>query len=94
MQLLTEKTGVMAKKIIPLDYREAQKWTEENLSGSEFENIFGEVVEDKSRKTIHISITVAAHEKNKAVGREKRYYCFGSFGRFYKHLIKQKTPLN
>jgi hypothetical protein len=38
------------EQIIPLTYQEAQEWAEKHLNGDEYEDIFGEVSEDDSRR--------------------------------------------
>ena len=50
------------EQIIPLSVESAQKWAEEHLSGEEYEQIFGEIEEDDSKKTVTFSIAVDAVE--------------------------------
>ena len=50
-------------RIMPLSYAEATKWAEEHLSGEEYEEIFGPVVEDDSKKARTYWLTVSSIEK-------------------------------
>ena len=52
-----------SETIIPMSYAEAQKWVEENLSGDDYERIFGEVDEDDSKKLIPLMINSDLAEK-------------------------------
>ena len=49
-------------RIMPLTYQEAQEWAEKHLDGDGYEEIFGPVVEDESRKTITLSLSGTAIE--------------------------------
>lgn len=49
--------------IIPLSYDAAQRWAAENLSGEDYEAIFGPVAEDEFRAKITVAISAAAAEK-------------------------------
>lgn len=42
------------KKIEPLSYSEAQKWTEEHLDADEYIKIFGEPAEDDSKQCLNL----------------------------------------
>lgn len=57
------------KKIIPLDYESAQKWTGEHLSADKYEEIFG-IVEEKSDEkiimTFHLNVSTANKIRNNA----------------------------
>lgn len=44
------------EQIMPLTFSEAQEWAEKHLDADEYENIFGEVVEDDSRKVVSYSL--------------------------------------
>lgn len=48
--------------IMPMTYDEAQRWAEKNLTGDEYEAIFGEIKEDKSRQMVTISVSVSKWE--------------------------------
>lgn len=50
------------EKIIPLTFAAAKEWAEEHLDGDEYEDIFGAVTEDESRRTISLSLSVTAAE--------------------------------
>lgn len=54
-------------KLIPLTYEKAQKWAEENLTGDEYESIFGEIEEDEEegRRTVNFSLAPSVCEKLK-----------------------------
>ena len=43
-------------KIIPLNYENARKWAEDNLSADQYEEEFGEVTEDDSTTTLTLSM--------------------------------------
>ena len=49
--------------IIPLSFSKAQDWAEENLSGDDYEKIFGEVKEDETKKLMPLMISIEAIEK-------------------------------
>ena len=51
------------ERIMPLSYSEAQEWAEDHLDGEEYEQIFGEIVEDESSVTVTINLSAAANEK-------------------------------
>lgn len=60
-----------SEKIMPLTYEEANKWAMENLDAEEYEEIFGEIVEDESKRVISTSISTATHEKLRRMASEK-----------------------
>ena len=51
--------------IEPMSYTEAMEWAEENLSGDEYEAIFGEVPEDDSTSVLSARISTSTIEKLK-----------------------------
>lgn len=53
------------EKIRPLTIEEAQKWAEENLDGDDYEAIFGEVTELEEKKTVALSLSLAAIDQMK-----------------------------
>ena len=58
------------EEIIPLSFEKAMSWAEKNLSSEEYEESFGEIKEDESKRVVGISLTVAAHEKIKRMASE------------------------
>ena len=58
-------------KIIPLTYESAKEWAEEYLSGGDYEEIFGEIQEDDSKRVVSVSITTTTHEKLKRMASEQ-----------------------
>lgn len=58
-------------KIIPMSYAKATNWAEEHLTGDEFEEIFGAVVDDETKKTVAYSLTVTAIEKLRRMSEEQ-----------------------
>ena len=50
-------------RIMPMTYQEATEWAEEHLDGDEYEAIFGEVVEDDTKRMMTYNLTVTAVEK-------------------------------
>lgn len=50
------------QRIMPLSYEEARQWSEEHLTGDEYEAIFGPVVEDESRQRVTMSLSAATVE--------------------------------
>lgn len=56
---------VGGEEIIPFTYVQAQNWVENNLSGDEYEQIFGEVEEGGERVTKAFSISKESAEKLK-----------------------------
>ena len=61
------------ERLMPLAYHDAQEWAETNLSGDEYEEIFGAVSEDGERITISLSLQKVTVEtlKRKAAQAEK-----------------------
>lgn len=53
------------ERIMPLSYEEAQRWAEEHLDGDEYEEIFGEVLEDNDRSKISASVSASTAERAK-----------------------------
>lgn len=53
------------EKIIPLSYEAAREWAEEHLTASEYNAVFGAIVEDDTRTLITLSMSVTAIEKAK-----------------------------
>lgn len=53
------------ESIIPLSYAEATEWAETHLDGDKYEEIFGQVVEDETRRTVTYSIAAASAERFK-----------------------------
>lgn len=58
-------------RIMPLTFKDATAWAEEHLDGDEFEEIFGAVVEDASKRIVAYSLTVSAIEKLRRMSEEK-----------------------
>ena len=50
---------------MPMTFEEARKWAENHLEADEYEEIFGEVTEDDSRRTVTFSLPVGVVEKLK-----------------------------
>ena len=50
-------------RIMPMTYQEATQWAEEHLSADEYEEIFGAVVEDDTKRIVTYNLTVTAAEK-------------------------------
>lgn len=66
---LNEWTG--GERIMPLSLEEAQKWAEDHLDGDEYEEIFGAVEEDVSKRTVTFSLTEKTIEKIARMAAEK-----------------------
>ena len=52
-------------------YAEATEWAEKHLDGDEYEQIFGAVVEDESKKTAAYSLSVTAIEVLRRMAQEQ-----------------------
>lgn len=50
------------ERIMPMTFQEARAWAEEHLDGEDYEEAFGAVVEDDSRRTVTLSLSVSAVE--------------------------------
>lgn len=50
-------------RIMPMTYDEAAKWAEENLTAEEYEEIFGEVVEDDSQVVVTYRLSASTAER-------------------------------
>lgn len=53
------------ERLMPLEFNTARKWAEEHLDADQYEEIFGAVTEDDSRKVVTLSLTMTAIEKLK-----------------------------
>jgi len=53
------------ERLMPMEFETARKWAEQHLTADEYENIFGAVEEDDSRKVVTFSLTLTAIEKLK-----------------------------
>lgn len=55
------------RRIMPMTYDEAREWAEEHLEADEYEEIFGEIVEDDGagKQTVSISVSPAKWEAAK-----------------------------
>lgn len=51
------------EKIIPMTLESAQEWAEKNLTGDEYEEIFGKIEETTEKRTVTFSLTGSAIEK-------------------------------
>ena len=49
--------------ITPLSIEAAQKWAEKHMPADEYENVFGAVEEDMTKRTVTFSLTEATIEK-------------------------------
>lgn len=58
------------EKIIPLSFDKARNWAEKHLGGDEYEEIFGPVEEDDSKRLISLSLTATAVETLKRLAAE------------------------
>lgn len=61
-------SGGWGEKIVPMPVKKAQEWAEENLTGDEYEKIFGKIEEGK--KFLSASISARAHDKLKKLAIE------------------------
>lgn len=55
-----------SEKIIPMTYKEAQKWAEEHLDGDDYCEIFGEPDESGEAVTLGLNVSASAAAKLKA----------------------------
>lgn len=53
------------ERLMPLEFDTARKWAEKHLDADQYEEIFGAVTEDDSRKVVTLSLTMTAIEKLK-----------------------------
>ena len=51
------------EKIIPLDYKAATEWAEENMDADDYQEEFGEVSEEGERVTLSISLDAAVADR-------------------------------
>lgn len=54
-----------SSEIIPLSYDSARQWASEYLSADEFQTLFGDIVDDDSKKFLTCSVSVTAYNKVK-----------------------------
>ncbi len=61
------------ERIMPMTYDEAKAWAEEHLDADEYEEIFGEIVEndDSGKQVVSISVSPATWEKAKREAAKK-----------------------
>lgn len=60
---MNEWTG--GEKIIPISYDKAKSWAEGYLDADEYENIFGQVMDDDTKKVVTFSLSADVVEKLK-----------------------------
>lgn len=60
-----QNSRIEGEEIRPLPYEAAREWAEKHLDADEYEEIFGEVVEDDSRTVATLSLSVTALETAK-----------------------------
>ncbi len=60
-------------RIMPMAYEEAKAWAEEHLEAEEYEQIFGEIIEDEDaeKQTVTISVNPAKWEMAKRAAAMK-----------------------
>lgn len=58
------------EKIIPISYDEAREWVEKHLDAEDYEELFGPVAEDDSRKTVGFSLPVSVADTLKRMAAE------------------------
>lgn len=58
------------EKIIPLKFEKAREWAENHLEADDYEDIFGPVEEDDSKKLISLSLPTTAVETLKRLAAE------------------------
>lgn len=58
------------EKIIPLDYKAATKWAEENMDADDYQAEFGQVSEDGERVTLSISVDAAVADRIRKAAAE------------------------
>ena len=73
------------EKIVPMSEDGAKKWAEENLSGDEYENIFGEV--EESTTQISATITNDVKEMLDTIKKETKE----TTSEFIERLIKEEN---
>lgn len=56
---------VGGESIVPLTVDAAAQWAEQHLSADAYAEIFGEAMEDDTKKLVSINVTTTAHEKGK-----------------------------
>ncbi|AXF52342.1 MAG: hypothetical protein [Inoviridae sp.] len=57
--------------IMPLTYKAATKWAEENVDADKYEEIFGEVEENESKKAVTLSLQTSLVENLKRKAAEE-----------------------
>ena len=55
-----------SERLMPLEFDTARKWAEKHLDADQYEEIFGAVTEDDSRKVVTLSLTMTAIGNRKA----------------------------
>ena len=58
------------KKIIPLDYKAATEWAEQNMDADDYQAEFGEVGEDGERTVLSISLDSAVADRIRRAAQE------------------------
>lgn len=59
------------EQLIPLTYDKAREWAEEHLSGTEYEEIFGEVSEDAEDVQLSFRVSAATDAKLRRIAGEQ-----------------------
>ena len=60
------------REIKPLTYKEAVQWSEEHMSTEEMEAVFGNNIDDDTKKTVAYSLPVSLIRKVKMKAREQQ----------------------
>ena len=58
-------------RIMPMTYQEASDWAQSRLSGEKYEELFGAVREDDSRRTVTYSLAVASVDKLRRLAEQR-----------------------
>lgn len=69
-QAIDSNSWCGGERIMPLSYDEAREWVEHHLDADTYEEVFGPVAEDDSRKTVGFSLPVSIADTLKRMAAE------------------------
>lgn len=69
-QAIDSSSWCGGERIMPLSYDEAREWVEHHLDADTYEEVFGPVAEDDSRKTVGFSLPVSIADTLKRMAAE------------------------
>lgn len=77
--------------IIPLSFKEAMSWVEDNLCNDDFENIFGKVTDDDTRTHICIAVSTEMNDAIVSYAKDNNMTKDDAYNHFLSQAIAKHT---